>query len=133
MPAYRLHERGRIVAANERLAHEDGVVPGLGHALGVLGSADRALCDGEGVAGDATGEPLTQAEVLAERPEVARVHADDGGAGGKRTVELGVVVRLDQRDDADLLGELAEAGKLPIVIEGRHDEKHGVGADRPRS
>jgi hypothetical protein len=37
MTAHRVYKRGRILAAHERLTDEDGVVPGRGHALGVLG------------------------------------------------------------------------------------------------
>ena len=62
-----------------------------------------------------------------EGDQVPLVDADEGGADGEGPLELGLVVDLDQRVEADLDGEPVEAGQL-VVVERGGDEQHAVGA-----
>ena len=48
----------------------------------------------------------------------------------ERPLELGLVVHLDEHVEAELAGEGVEVDEL-VVVEGRHDEQHGVGAHDP--
>ena len=71
-----------------------------------------------------------RAVVDLEGDEVALVHADEGGAGGERPLELGLVVHLDQGVEPELGGQVVEVAQL-VVVEGGDDEQHGVGAHEP--
>ena len=64
--------------------------------------------------------------------KVALVHADQVGAHVDRPLELGLVVHLHERIQAQLTGDGMEVDEL-VVVQGRHDEEDGVGSHDPRS
>ena len=57
------------------------------------------------------------------------------GPRGQGAVELPLVVHLDERGQAEILGQRG-AGAQDRVVESRHDEQHGISphetAPRPR-
>ena len=57
-----------------------------------------------------------------ERAEVAGVDPDHRGVEGEGAVELGRVVRLDQRVEGELAGGARQRGQLPVVEVAQQEE-----------
>ena len=97
------HRRGRVARGHQRLADQDGVVAGVGAERGGIGPvADARLGHADRAVGQRRRQPDRPGRVDLEGDEVALVDPDQVGAGRDRPLELGLVVDLDQRVEADL-------------------------------
>jgi hypothetical protein len=109
----------RIVAAHQRLAHQGGVEPERPPAPDRRCVADARLGDDDAVVGDDGSQPIRPLRVDLEGSKVPVVDADQARVGRQRGVQLGLVVRLDQRFEAKL-------ERLP------HEGRQGVGGMEDR-
>lgn len=91
---------------------------------------DAGLGDLDDVRGDLGGDALEGGAVDLEGLEVARVDADDPGAGVDGPLDLLLVVHLDERGEPDGLGALDE-GDQRLLLQGGDDEEREVGSVRP--
>ncbi len=62
-----------------------------------------------------------------ERPQVPLVHSDQTRLGAESSLELHLVVHLDESREPELCGPSCELSQL-AVVERRHDQEDGVGA-----
>ncbi len=125
-------ERGaRIGGAHQRRADEDRVgARELGR--GALGACrDGGLGDDDPVARRAREQGELCSSVDREGREVARVDADHGSPERDRAVELGRVVRLDERVEPEGLRVLQQP-RTRLVVEIAKDEERRVGAGLAR-
>ena len=118
---------GRIGRLHQRRSHEDGVrACQLG--FGTLSArVDRALRDHDAVAGGVRDERQLRLAIDEEGGEVAGVDADRVCAECGGAVELRLVVRLDERVEADPLCVDHER-RSPPVVEVAQDQKRRIGS-----
>ena len=119
--------RLRVLAGDQGLADQDGVGAGVGVGDEVVRAADAGLGDLDDVVRDLGGDALEGAAVDLEGLQVARVDADDLGAGVHGALDLVLVVHLDERGEPDGHGALDQRvqGRL---VEGGDDQQREVGA-----
>ena len=96
--------------------------------LDVGSGLDAALADQRCAFGRAGGEALGGGEVDRQGAEVAVVDAEEGAAHMDGTLELALVVDLDQHVETDPDGSVVERPQL-IVAEGGGEARQGQGRD----
>ena len=126
------HQGGQSLVrrAHQGLAHEER--PGSGRAPRARASAAVTMplsLDQQHVARRKRREAFCHPQVDGEGTQVAVVDADQRGARGDRSPELGFVVHLDQGVEADRRHSPSSSGQA-AVVERRGDEQHGGGARR---
>src|SRR5690606_26132478 len=121
----------RVARLDEGLAHQHGVVAGVGHSARVVGPEYARLGNGGRHAFEQRGDLLGGGEIDVERVEITIVDTDEGGAGVDGSRRLLGGVHLDQSVETGVGGGLDETAEL-AVVEGGDDQEHRGGAQRPR-
>ena len=117
-------------AVTSRLAHEHGVEARRGQAARVVSAPDAGLGHGHHAAAGSPDHPLGAAGSTSKVVRSRWFTPTSVAPDGQRPLELALVVHLDQGVEAEAGGQGGEAGEL-VVVEGGHDEQHGVGPHEP--
>ena len=107
-------------------ADEKSVEAGDAEFGEVVVSAQTRFADGDAVVGNAVDQLEGSLDAQVESLQVAIVDADDAGAGGKRAVEFGGGVNLDERLHAEFAAESDQVAKK-LVAESSDDQQETVG------
>ena len=119
--------RGRLGRAHQRLPDEGSVEPDRPPADQRPGLADARFADHQPVVRHQRSQSQAQLGVDLKRAQIAVVQPDQAGVGGQGRLELALVVDLDERLQAQLAGQLGEAGELLCRQDGGEEQDH-VGA-----
>ncbi len=121
---------GRVGGADEGLADERGVEPDGSPRGDGRGVANTGLADDEPVLRDERAEADRPLGVDVEGPQVAVVQADEPRSRRERTLELLLVVGLDERLEPDLDGARDKPGE-PLRRMEDGEQEHEIRAGRP--
>jgi hypothetical protein len=126
----RSHLGAGVRRPNQRLADEHGVGP-HGRQAGRIGRRmDAALGDQDRAGGDRGPQAGRGFQVHGKGVQVAVVDAHEAWRDPQGTLQLGLVVDLDQGVHAQRQHQAVEGCQL-AVVQGGDDEQYGVGAGSP--
>ena len=112
-----------VVGGGHAFAHQHGIRAGATVILDLDRTEHARLCDADHVIGQSFGEFGVFVHVNLQVLEIARVDADDPGAGRDRAADLLGGVRFDEHGHAELVGEFKQVREL-IVVQRGDDEQH---------